>query len=68
MPPRAPEYRNGRPHQGFVVNLPLERAAVRQALVSVWEAWEPYTDWPRQRTAQLAAERYSRPEWNFGAD
>jgi lipoate-protein ligase A len=68
MPPREPEYRSARPHQGFVTNLPLGRAAIRQALVTAWDAREPCTDWPRERTAQLTAQRYCRAEWTYGAE
>ena len=38
MPPRQPEYRQGRPHRAFVTNLPLAPAVLRQALVAAWEA------------------------------
>ncbi len=64
MPPRQPAYRRGRSHGVFLRNLPLTADAIRQATASAWQADEPRTDWPRQRTADLVAERYGRPEWN----
>lgn len=64
MPPRQPEYRNGRSHEQFVTNLPVDAATIRQALVTAWQADEPYGDWPRQRTTELAAAKYNRAEWN----
>ena len=64
MPPRMPDYRVGRPHGGFVANLPVKVEAIRQALVAAWDAREPCGDWPAQRTAHLVAEKYSRPQWN----
>jgi lipoate---protein ligase len=64
MPPRQPEYRNARAHEAFVMNLPLDAAAIRQALCSAWGAAEACGDWPRAETARLAAEKYSRREWN----
>lgn len=66
MPPRQPEYRNQRSHDSFVVNLPLSAAAIREALITAWDATEPCLEWPREQTARLAAEKYSRPEWNEG--
>ena len=64
MPPRQPDYRAGRPHEGFVVNLPLSAAQIRVALADAWQATEPCVDWPGHRTAQLAAEKYGRRDWN----
>ncbi len=64
MPPRQPEYRRGRPHESFVANLPLPAEAIRRAVAVMWKADEPLADWPRVRTAALAAEKYSRPEWS----
>ena len=66
MPPRMPDYRAGRPHGGFVANLPLPVETIRQVLVAAWDARKPCDDWPADRTARLVAEKYSRPEWNDG--
>ncbi len=64
MPPREPAYRNHRPHGAFLANLPLPAAAIRRALIVGWAATDPCPDWPREQTVQLAAQRYTRPEWN----
>jgi lipoate---protein ligase len=64
MPPRMPDYRAGRPHGGFVANLPLNAETIRAAIAAAWDAVEPCRDWPSDITARLIAEKYSRPEWN----
>jgi lipoate-protein ligase A len=64
MPPRQPGYRQARPHDAFVANLPLDAAKLRNALRTAWAANEPRTDWPQAATQRLVAEKYSRPEWN----
>jgi lipoate-protein ligase A len=64
MPPRQPGYRQGRPHEGFVGNLPASGPAIRRALVAAWQATELCTAWPREETTQLAAEKYGRRAWN----
>jgi lipoate---protein ligase len=66
MPPREPDYRGGRDHRSFLTNLPLEITAIRVALRTAWQAYAPADDWPRERTAQLVAERYAQREWNAG--
>lgn len=64
VPERQPEYRRGRPHLSFLGNLPLSAGEIRSILISAWSANEPYPDWPQGLTAQLAREKYTRPEWN----
>lgn len=62
-PPREPEYRAGREHRSFLVNLDLGAAplvaAVREAfgVTGTWE-WDP-----GDRLRRLLACRYHRPEW-----
>ena len=64
MPPRTPDYRQARPHDLFVANLPLDAAALRTALRTAWSDLEPCDDWPEAATRRLVAEKYSRREWN----
>ncbi|MEX2141658.1 MAG: hypothetical protein WD894_20500 [Pirellulales bacterium] len=63
-PRRQPDYRRQRPHAEFVVNLPLNRAALVVAVREAFEAQEPLIDWPRERTQHLVAERYTCQKWN----
>ncbi len=65
MPPRQPDYRQGRTHAAFVTNLPASSAAIREALVATWQAEATTTDWPRERLRELVERRYSNDEWNF---
>jgi lipoate---protein ligase len=64
LPPRQPAYRSGRPHADFLTNLPAPAEAIRAALATAWEAHEPLAEWPQERTARLAAGKYSLPQWN----
>jgi lipoate---protein ligase len=63
-PPRQPEYRQQRSHKEFITNLPLDSATLRQSLITAFAASEIPTNWPRDLTAHLVAEKYSREEWN----
>jgi lipoate-protein ligase A len=65
-PPRQPDYRAGRPHGEFLVNLPIGPAPLRSAIAAAFGASDPRTAWPRDRTGQLAAAKYRREEWNLG--
>jgi lipoate-protein ligase A len=62
-PSAEPDYRAGRRHDEFLVNLPLAASVVKARLREGWGAKEPLgnpPDW-----AALAASRYGRPEWNL---
>jgi lipoate-protein ligase A len=62
-PPREPGYRAGRPHGEFVANLALGRPALEDAVREAFRATATMNDWPRDRVAALAAERYANPAW-----
>jgi lipoate-protein ligase A len=64
-PPRQPDYRRGRSHAEFVANVPAACDELRAAMRQQWRAVSLVEDWPRARTAQLAAERYARDDWNW---
>ncbi|MEN6458576.1 MAG: lipoate--protein ligase family protein [Thermoguttaceae bacterium] len=64
MPPRMPEYRMDRTHEEFLANLPLPRETLRLAVLRAFGADEARTEWPQERTAKLAAEKYESIEWN----
>jgi lipoate-protein ligase A len=64
IPARQPAYRARRSHADFVTNLPLDAAALRQSLITAFCATEKYPNWPRALTANLVAEKYTRPAWN----
>jgi lipoate-protein ligase A len=63
--PRQPEYRQGRSHDAFVANLPLEGGQIRRALIEAWRADQEYGELPHERIRQLVAEKYSQDSWNY---
>ena len=65
MPPRRPEYRADRPHEEFVVNFPASKTQLEEALRAAFDAAQKIEKWPVDLTAQLAAARYSRDDWNL---
>lgn len=65
MPPRQPNYRNRRAHGDFVVNLPMTRQSLMDALARAWPTSEELIDWPQDRVSNLVADRLSRDRWNL---
>lgn len=63
MPPRQPDYRAGRDHVAFVMNLPLGRESIVSTLRAAFGADEPCDTWPMERTRQLAVEKYAAAAW-----
>lgn len=62
-PERQPDYRGGRSHDAFLMNVLLCRYELCSKLQDAWEARPGTTDWPREVVNRLVAERYDQPEW-----
>lgn len=65
LPSREPDYREGRGHGDFVMNLGVPATAVKQTLIRAWEAAAPAPGWPVDRVAALLALRYHQEAWNL---
>lgn len=62
-PEKMPDYREGREHETFVTNIPVDPACVKQELRQEWQAVDLMTDWPEERTEELAHTRYTDERW-----
>lgn len=62
-PPRQPAYRAERPHGEFVANLPLDSLSLRLAAIEAFCPNPSDASWPRELTAELAAEKFSNDAW-----
>ncbi|MGH7953660.1 MAG: lipoate--protein ligase family protein, partial [Limisphaerales bacterium] len=65
MPSLQPGYRDGRSHNEFLTNLNFSAEQVKAALKKVWNATKEPSDFPKQETEKLAAQKYATREWNF---
>lgn len=65
FPSKQPEYREGRQHHEFLVNIPTPDREIKSAIGNAWQVSEPGVPPPHERIAALVAERYGRPDWNF---
>jgi lipoate---protein ligase len=65
MPSLQPDYRAGRNHDDFLVNLNLPADQVKSALQKAWGATGELKDWPKEEIQKLAVEKYSTDEWNL---
>jgi lipoate-protein ligase A len=63
MPARQPEYRGGRDHTHFLINLPATADELRRRLTAAWGADGLLRAWPETEVRRLAAEKYSQPKW-----
>jgi lipoate-protein ligase A len=64
-PPREPEYREGRSHADFIMNMKLSPQSLRRSLPRSFAADDVLTHWPRTRVAELIRQRYGRSEWHM---
>ncbi len=60
IPPRQPDYRQGRAHQAFLMNLPTDAAELKKRLRLHWQAFELMTDLPQEKVRELMAEKHGR--------
>lgn len=65
QPQRQPGYRERRPHDAFVTNLPLARAIIVDSLVKAFGAERGPVEIPGELVARLIKEKYSRDDWNL---
>ena len=62
-PPRMPDYRAERTHGNFLTNFAFSKDAIRQAIVTEWQADTQLEAWPEAETMMLA-QQYAKAEWN----
>jgi lipoate-protein ligase A len=65
LPSKQPEYRHGRKHAEFLMNLKIGPAILKEALMKAWKAEEPHVEIPFDEIGLLAREKYSRDDWNL---
>lgn len=65
LPSSQPEYRLGRSHRDFLVNLPLSSSLLKQRLAESWGAIEPLRKVPLHSVSALVRDKYSHAEWNL---
>ncbi|HEY3788036.1 MAG TPA: lipoate--protein ligase family protein, partial [Urbifossiella sp.] len=59
-PERQPEYRRGRPHTEFLMNLPTTVAELKRLLIAEWRPEGEYGPAPMERVRVLIDEKYGR--------
>lgn len=62
-PARQPEYRGGRDHGDFVMNLPCGKAELGRRLRVAWQVESEVTTWPEALVSQLTADKYASEAW-----
>ena len=65
FPSREPDYRLGRSHSDFLMNLKVQPELIKNALRKSWDATEPLAKIPEDRIAGLVHEKYCQHEWNY---
>jgi lipoate-protein ligase A len=64
MPSIEPDYRRGRRHHEFMMNLKIHRDLLKKALAQAWQATTLMERLPYDRIDVLAREKYGSDEWN----
>jgi lipoate-protein ligase A len=64
-PERQPEYRDGRGHDEFLMNLPATVSEMKRRLIAEWKPNGERHTVPLERAAQLVSAKYACDEWNL---
>lgn len=65
FPSRSPDYREGRGHRDFLLNLRLDAELVRSTLKKAWGAGERCHSFPIEEIQALGKGKYRDPAWTF---
>jgi lipoate-protein ligase A len=65
LPSTQPPYRQGRPHNEFLINLKVSPQRIKNALQESWRAFDMLQDTPLKRIEWLVKNKYSTDKWNF---
>jgi lipoate-protein ligase A len=65
MPTHQPEYREGRPHGEFLMNIGLDAETITAALREEWQASADYGPLPLEDIRTLAETRYLNHDWTY---
>ena len=65
MPPRQPDYRQGRPHEAFLQNLAISGEELKRRLRVRWAVDQEMTAWPAAAVQRLCEEKYRQEEWTY---
>jgi lipoate-protein ligase A len=65
FPSRQPDYRTGRSHADFLMNLKVPAHLLKGALLKAWGATEVLPSLPFEQIGGLIEQKYGRDEWNF---
>jgi lipoate-protein ligase A len=63
LPARQPDYRCGREHAAFLVNLPVSAADLQRRLQVIWQANVDLRAWPKHLVGQLVEAKYTKEGW-----
>lgn len=65
FPSKQPDYRLGRSHSDFLMNLKVPSELIKNTLRKSWNATQPMPQFPTDQIAALARGKYSQPGWNL---
>jgi hypothetical protein len=63
MPEKQPEYRAGRAHELFLMNLAATDIEIKDRLRAEWRASEEERSWLEEEVRRLVKEKYTTMEW-----